>query len=192
MTSTAGSTMPSASRVKRAAVVLHGRPEALGSGLARLESVAKQEGVELVLVAGDAQPSAGRGRGGDRARRRRHDAAGPAAVPGHRGSRWSGSTSAASDSSARSRGTSWRAGVARVFGGELRGRRAANARRRGRRGALRRRQRRRRHERRARAHGGARVVDRRRGFRPRPVRRADLLDAVRLDRLQPLERRGRC
>ena len=45
--------MPSGSRVTRAAVVLHGRPEALGSGLARLESVAKQEGVELV-VAGDA------------------------------------------------------------------------------------------------------------------------------------------
>ena len=48
--------MPSASRVKRAAVVLHGRPEALGSGLARLESVAEHEGVELV-VAGDGQPA---------------------------------------------------------------------------------------------------------------------------------------
>ena len=48
MSSTAGSTMPSADRVTRAAVVLHGRPEALGSGLARLEAVAKQEGVELV------------------------------------------------------------------------------------------------------------------------------------------------
>jgi len=47
--------MPSGSRVTRAAVVLHGRPEALGSGLARLESVAKQEGVELV-VAGDGYP----------------------------------------------------------------------------------------------------------------------------------------
>jgi NAD+ kinase len=49
--------MPSAetpSRVQRAAVVLHGRPEALGSGLARLESVAKQEGVELVVVPSDA------------------------------------------------------------------------------------------------------------------------------------------
>jgi NAD+ kinase len=55
MSSNAGSTMPSASRVKRAAVVLHGRPEALGSGLARLESVAKEEGVELVVVAGDMQ-----------------------------------------------------------------------------------------------------------------------------------------
>lgn len=52
--------MPSADRVKRAAVILHGRPEALGSGLARLESVAKQEGVELVVVAGEAQaPPAG-------------------------------------------------------------------------------------------------------------------------------------
>lgn len=47
--------MPSADRVKRAAVILHGRPEALGSGLARLESVAKQEGVELIVVATDAQ-----------------------------------------------------------------------------------------------------------------------------------------
>jgi NAD+ kinase len=55
MSSTAGSTMQSASRVKRAAVVLHGRPDALGSGLARLESVAKGEGVELVVVAGDVQ-----------------------------------------------------------------------------------------------------------------------------------------
>ena len=38
--------MPSADRVKRAAVVLHGSPGAIGSGLARLESVARQEGVE--------------------------------------------------------------------------------------------------------------------------------------------------
>jgi NAD+ kinase len=48
--------MPSGSRVSRAAVVLHGRPEALGSGLARLESVAEQEGVELV-VAADGHPA---------------------------------------------------------------------------------------------------------------------------------------
>jgi len=44
--------MPSGSRVRRAAVVLHGLPEALGSGLAQLEAVAEREGVELV-VAGD-------------------------------------------------------------------------------------------------------------------------------------------
>ena len=48
--------MPSGSRVTRAAVVLHGRPEALGSGLARLESVARQDGVELVF-AGDGHPT---------------------------------------------------------------------------------------------------------------------------------------
>ena len=42
--------MPSVDRVKRAAVVLHHRPEVVGSGLARLESVARQEGVELVVV----------------------------------------------------------------------------------------------------------------------------------------------
>jgi len=42
--------MPSGSRVERAAVVLHGRPEALGSGLARLEVVAQTEGVELFVV----------------------------------------------------------------------------------------------------------------------------------------------
>ncbi len=55
MSSTAGSTLPSANRVKRAAVVLHGRLDALGSGLARLESVARAESVELVLIAGDTQ-----------------------------------------------------------------------------------------------------------------------------------------
>ena len=42
--------MPSASPVKRAAVVLHGRPEALGSGLGRREAVAQAKGVELVVV----------------------------------------------------------------------------------------------------------------------------------------------
>ena len=42
--------MQSADRVTRAAVVLHGRPEALGSGLERLEAVAAQEGVELVMT----------------------------------------------------------------------------------------------------------------------------------------------
>jgi NAD+ kinase len=41
--------MQSADPVTRAAVVLHGRPEALGSGLERLEAVAKAQGVELVM-----------------------------------------------------------------------------------------------------------------------------------------------
>jgi len=52
MISNVGSTMPSGRRVKRAAVVLHGRPDALGTALAQLQGVAAREGVELV-VAGD-------------------------------------------------------------------------------------------------------------------------------------------
>ncbi len=47
--------MLSGNRVRRAAVVLHGRPEALGAGLARLQSVAEQEGVELLVVGGDTE-----------------------------------------------------------------------------------------------------------------------------------------
>jgi NAD+ kinase len=51
--------MPSGSRISRAAVVLHGRPEALGTGLERLEAVAAAEGVELVVASdGQPQPSA--------------------------------------------------------------------------------------------------------------------------------------
>ena len=37
--------MQSAGRMTRAAVVLHGRPDALGSGLERLEAVAGEQGV---------------------------------------------------------------------------------------------------------------------------------------------------
>jgi NAD+ kinase len=39
--------------VTRAAVLLHGRTEHVGAGLARLESVAKERGVELVVGGGD-------------------------------------------------------------------------------------------------------------------------------------------
>lgn len=55
MTSSAGSTTPSPERARmtRAAVVLHGQPSQIGSGLARLESVAREAGVELVLLAAD-------------------------------------------------------------------------------------------------------------------------------------------
>src|SRR5215218_500869 len=57
MSSTAGSTMQSADPVTRAAVVLHGRPEALGSGLERLEAVAREQGVELVMTGdGEVEP----------------------------------------------------------------------------------------------------------------------------------------
>jgi NAD+ kinase len=54
MTSTAGSTTPSAERVTRAAVVTHGTPGQIGSGFARLQAVAQEHGVELVLFPDEA------------------------------------------------------------------------------------------------------------------------------------------
>jgi NAD+ kinase len=48
MSSTSGSTTQSAERVRRAAVVTHGKPRTIGRALARLESVAREAGVELV------------------------------------------------------------------------------------------------------------------------------------------------
>jgi NAD+ kinase len=55
MTSTAGSPTPSGSRVTRAAVITHGKPGQIGSGLARLEAVAEEHGVELVLASDEAE-----------------------------------------------------------------------------------------------------------------------------------------
>ncbi len=58
MTSTAGSPPPSgqsARRVARAAVVTHGRPEQIGAGLARLQAVAHEHGVELLHTADEAE-----------------------------------------------------------------------------------------------------------------------------------------
>ena len=48
MTSTTGSTPRSAERVRRAAVVLHGKRDRLGDAVARLRAVAEREGVERV------------------------------------------------------------------------------------------------------------------------------------------------
>ena len=41
--------MPSGKRVTRAAVVTHGKAGQIGAGLARLQAVAQEHGVELVL-----------------------------------------------------------------------------------------------------------------------------------------------
>ncbi len=51
MTSTAGSTTPSAARrrVTRVAVLTHGRTEQIGAGIARLQSVARDAGVTLLV-----------------------------------------------------------------------------------------------------------------------------------------------
>jgi NAD+ kinase len=54
MSSRAGSTRPLAEAVRRAAVVTHGRPELLDGALERLESVARECEVELLLSAEEA------------------------------------------------------------------------------------------------------------------------------------------
>ena len=55
MTSTAGSPTQSGKRVGRAAVVTHGRPGQIGAGFARLQAVAQEHGVELVLSPDEAE-----------------------------------------------------------------------------------------------------------------------------------------
>jgi NAD+ kinase len=47
--------MPSGSRVARAAVVTHGKPGQIGAGFARLQAVAQEHGVELVLSSEEAE-----------------------------------------------------------------------------------------------------------------------------------------
>ena len=49
MSSTTGSTAQSGSRVRRAAVVTHGKAETIGPALGRLEALATEHGVELVF-----------------------------------------------------------------------------------------------------------------------------------------------
>jgi NAD+ kinase len=49
MTSTAGSTKPSVEAVAKAAVVTHGKPAQIGPALARLQTVANEAGVELLV-----------------------------------------------------------------------------------------------------------------------------------------------
>jgi NAD+ kinase len=57
MTSTAGSTTPSARprKVARAAVVTHGKPGQIGAGIARLQAVAAEHGVELLFPPDEAE-----------------------------------------------------------------------------------------------------------------------------------------
>ena len=55
MSSKAGSTAQSARAVRTAAVVTHGRPERIGPALERLQSVAREAGVELLFAEGEAE-----------------------------------------------------------------------------------------------------------------------------------------
>jgi NAD+ kinase len=63
MTSTAGSPKPPARNkgVTRAAVVTHGKTGQIGAGLARLQAVAAEHGVELVFPGGEAEKHGVRG-----------------------------------------------------------------------------------------------------------------------------------
>jgi NAD+ kinase len=55
MTSTAGSKTPLASTVTRAALVTHGNPAQIGSAITRIQSVARESGVELLIDADEAE-----------------------------------------------------------------------------------------------------------------------------------------
>jgi NAD+ kinase len=57
MTSTAGSPRPSTrpKTISRAAVVTHGQPRQIGAGLARLQSVAREHGIELLYPPDEAE-----------------------------------------------------------------------------------------------------------------------------------------
>jgi NAD+ kinase len=55
MSSKAGSTTQRAEPVRRAAVVTHGRPETIGEGLARLQAVAEDSGVDLTYSQDEAE-----------------------------------------------------------------------------------------------------------------------------------------
>jgi NAD+ kinase len=68
MTSTSASTEQSRARpVSRAAVVTHGKPQAIGSALARLATVAREAGVELSMPADEADKHGVEAAGGDAA-----------------------------------------------------------------------------------------------------------------------------
>ena len=198
MTSTSASTVPSQQprAVKQAAVITHGKPQAIGSALARLANVARESGVELHLAAGesekhglepgldDADVDIAVVLGGDGTMLRGLTRFLGTGVPviGVNFGRVGFLTSIERDEI--------ETGLARVFAGDYTVDRAADARRRGGRRATRGAQRPRRHEWRPRPHDSARVGGRRGAARADRLRRDRLLDAVRIDGLQPLERRA--
>ena len=55
MTSTTGSDTPSREAVRRAAVITHGRPTVIGPGLERLEAIARDHDVELLVPSDEAE-----------------------------------------------------------------------------------------------------------------------------------------
>ena len=199
MTSTTGSETLSAKAVKCAAVVTHGKPQEIGSALARLETVAREAGVELRMGeeetakhgleaeqadATDVDLAVVLGGDGTMLRALNRFLGTDVPVIGVNFGRVGFLSSIPRDE--------LEAGLARVFAGDYRVEQLPDPRRRGRRGAPGRRQRPGRLERDRRPHDPARVGGRRRGARPARLRRRRLRDPVRLDGLQLLERRARC
>ena len=194
MTSSAGSTTQRP-EVRRAAVVTHGRPEAIGGALEQLQRLAEERGVELLfpdeerekhdLGADDgavAEADLAVVLGGDgtmlRALRRFLGTGVP--VIGANFGRVGFLAALEADQLEDGSEAGVRRGLPRC--------RAARPGGRSRRLALDCRERRRGHELGARADDRAGLGGRRRGPRVASVRRARLLDAVRIDGLQPLER----
>ena len=161
-------------RVKRAAVVPHGRPRRIGPGLARLEAVAREEGVELASGSRKPRSTAGSHRrdgtdvdiaivlGGDGTMLRALQRLPRDRIPviGVNFGRVGFLSAIPRDE--------LEAGTGARLRRRARDRGARDARGRGRGRAACRRERRRRHERRPRPDGRARMGDRRRGLRPRP------------------------
>ncbi len=162
--------MPSGKRVARAAVVLHGRPEALGTAVAQLEEVARREGVELVVAGddeiaqGDVELAIALGGDGTMLRALQRFLGTGIPVIGVNFGRVGFLSAIPRDE--------LEAGVARVFAGELEVVELATLEVEIEGRAVRGGERRRRDERRPRTDGGDRVVRRRRRLRPRAVRRA--------------------
>ena len=194
MSSKTGSTTP-LPEVKRVAVITHGRAETSGEALARLRAVAEERGIELLLPDEEAAKHGDGGGadvadadlavvlGGDgtmlRALRRFLGTGVP--VLGVNLGRVGFLTSIEADALEE--------GLRRAFAGELELVELPALEVVGRRRALAGGQRHGRGELDDRPDDRARLGDRRRGSRLAALRRPDLLDALGLDRVQPLERR---
>ena len=181
--------------VRRVAVITHGRPERSDDALARLRPLAQERGIELVLPDDEVEKH-GDGDGGSveevdlavvlggdgtMLRALQRFLGTPVPVMGVNFGRVGFLASMEADA--------FEEGLGRAFNGRVRDRRAAGAGGLGRRRELDGRKRRGRDELDDRPDDRAGLGDRRRGARVAALRRIDLLLALRLDRLQPLERR---
>ena len=198
MTSTTESRQRSSEPIRRAAVITHGKPATIGPALERLEKVAREADVELLLP-GEEVEKHGVGEA-------EHDLTGAdiAVVLGGDGTmlralqRFLGTEIPVLGVNfgrvgflASVQPNELESGLARVFSGDYRRRALDDAGGRGRGRPRRRRERRRGAQLASRPDGRARVGARRRGHGCPAMRRDDLCEPLRLDCVQPFERRPR-